>query len=138
MWHMWWLAAAVVLVIAEIMSGSLYLLTVALGAAAGGLASWIGQPVWVQLVAASVFTLIGAFYVQRRHQAGPHVKASHNPDVLLDVGSRVQILSWDASNRARVQYRGAEWDALLLGGAATPGWFVIKSIEGNCLNVKHE
>ncbi len=138
MWHIWWWAAAIVLVIAEIMTGSLYLLTVALGAAAGGIASWIGQPVWVQLLTASVFTLIGAFYVQRRHQSAPHIKSSHNPDVILDVGSRVQISNWGADNRARVQYRGSEWDALLVGAAPSPGWFVISSIEGNCLHVKPE
>jgi membrane protein implicated in regulation of membrane protease activity len=68
-----------------------------------------------------------------------------NPDVHADVGERVQVDQWDAQGRARVQYRGTQWDAQWdpVDRAlydATPetdrpaaSEFVIRALDGNSL-----
>jgi membrane protein implicated in regulation of membrane protease activity len=48
----------------------------------------------------------------------------------LDIGAQVYVLHWQG-RRARVHYRGAEWDVMLAHGAVeAPGWYRICRIEG--------
>lgn len=111
----WWLAA-VVLVIAEMFSGTFYLLAVAFGLAAAGLAAyfgmaWSGQAAMAALLCSAS---VVAIYRWRQRQTKPH----HQANLLYDIGQIVQIVSWSDARHARVAYRGAEWDAELSGGAA--------------------
>ena len=75
-----------------------------------------------------------ALWHVRRGQAPADVPVAANPDVNLDVGSTVQVAQWQPDGTARVQYRGAAWDARHVGGgAAIAGEHVIRAIEGNRL-----
>lgn len=109
----WWLAA-VVLVIAEMFSGTFYLLAVALGLAGAGLAAffgmvWSGQAVTAALLCSAS---VAAVYFWRRKQAEPLLQTN----LAYDIGQSVQIASWTDERHARVSYRGAAWDAELAGG----------------------
>lgn len=130
-----WLALAGVLVVIELLTGTFFLLVWALGAVAGAAAAWVGGGLAVQLIAAALIGAGGSLLLQRRRtRAGPPVDPAANPDVHLDLGSSVQVNGWGADRRARVLYRGAQWDAALVQGAnAGPGPHRIVRIEANCL-----
>ncbi len=133
----WWLLA-LVLVVAELLTGTFYLLVLALGCAAGGVAAFAGLGSAGQLLAAAVTTVVGWFGVRRwRPQRSPGESADSNRDVLLDIGERVRIEQWQPDGRARVHYRGAAWSAELAAGepAAAAGEYVIRRVEGNRLIV---
>ncbi len=131
---LWWLAAGA-LVVAELLSGTFYLLMIALGAAAGAVAAHAGLPVNGQFASAA---LIGggavALWHLRRSRGPKAARATANPDVLLDIGSTVQVALWLPDGTARVQYRGAAWDARHVGPLPpTAGEHVIRSVEGSRL-----
>src|SRR5437868_1218488 len=113
-----WFALAVVLVIAELSSATLYLLMVAIGAIAGGLAALGGLGVDIQIVLAALVALVGFVVLRRSRYAGvPRGAAASDPSVNLDIGQELDVPVWDANRRARVPYRGAEWDVELNPGA---------------------
>ena len=113
--YLWWIASAI-LVGVEMMTGTFYLLVVALACAAGGLVAFSGFESSWQWGGAAVVELLGTFAVvqwKKKHAAAP--KLSNN----LDVGQRVSVLEWRDNDTARVSYRGTQWDAVL-ESAATP------------------
>jgi membrane protein implicated in regulation of membrane protease activity len=108
----WWIAAAV-LVGAELLTGTFYLLAVGIAAAVGGVAASLGAEPPLQFLIGgglAVVLTVGAHQWRRRH-AAPVAQDS------LDVGQAVHVQSWNADGTARVSYRGTLWDAEL----ATPG-----------------
>jgi membrane protein implicated in regulation of membrane protease activity len=130
----WWMATGV-LVALELATGTFYLLMVAIGTAAGALAAHAGLPFTGQLLVASVIGGAGVAAWHRRRQqqpAGP--RAAENPDLNLDVGSRVQVPAWGPERQARVTHRGAAWNARYVGsGDPMPGEHVIVAVEGTQL-----
>ena len=128
----WWIAAAL-LVALELGSGSFYLLMLALGAAAGALAAHLGLPLAGQWGAAA---LVGAgsvavLYLVRRRR--PQRSPQANRDINLDIGSLVEVQSWDAGGDTRVRWRGTEWQARLGRGEPVPGRFRISAVDANTL-----
>ena len=133
----WWWLAAIVLGIAEMFTGSFYLLVLAAGAAGAGLAAALGFGVAAQFLCAAAISVAGASLVRRlRPMRGDDLPPTRNPDVNLDIGRVVQVERWDADGRARIAYRGAMWDAELLPGEpAVPGSFLIREIDGSRLRL---
>jgi membrane protein implicated in regulation of membrane protease activity len=130
----WWVLAGLAVAV-ELSTGTFYLLMLALGMAAGALASHFGFGVPQQIVAAAV---VGggatALWRWRRSQQAPTAPAAQNRDVNLDIGERVHVLQWTADRTARVQYRGSQWEARLAPGApANGGEHVVSAVEGNWL-----
>lgn len=130
----WWIAAGVLVAI-ELGTGTIYLLMLAVGAAAGALAAHLGAPPAGQAVAAAIVG--GAATVAwhlRRGRTDKAAPASSNPDVNLDIGQSVHVDAWSADGLAQVQYRGAPWRARFVGSApARSGRHVIRAVEGSCL-----
>jgi membrane protein implicated in regulation of membrane protease activity len=132
-----WLAWGVLglaLVIAELLTGTFYLLM--LGAAAFGAAAiaGLGQPFSVQSIVAFVVAAAGCW--------GVHVWRAKNQTgqmPSIDAGMPANFESWvDAGARlARVRYRGASWDARVEGAdALEPGATVyVVATDGNTLKV---
>lgn len=108
----WWVLAAI-LVGAELMTGTFYLLAVGVAFAVGGITALIGAAIPVQLVIAGVLSVIGALLAHhwRKGREPP-------PSVGLDVGQPVTVLGWKDDGRARVAYRGTQWDAELAAPSA--------------------
>ena len=131
-----WLIGAGILVIAELFTGTFYLLMIALGLCAGALAALAGLSGPLQtLVAAAVG--VAATLVLRRSRFGKAARgeAANDPNMNLDIGQRVSVPQWQG-RRARVMYRGALWDVELRPGASDqPGDFRIVEVHGNRLIV---
>lgn len=132
-----WFASAMVLVIAELASGTFYLLMVALGLAAGGLGAMGGLSAASQTLLAAAVAVAGIVALRRtRFGRLRRGDAGVNPDVNLDIGQELEVPAWDAYGRARVPYRGADWTVELApGGTPEPGRFRIVEIRGTTLIV---
>lgn len=131
-----WLVVAGILVIAELFTGTFYLLMIAIGLGAGALAALSGASGPVQtLVAAAVG--LAATAILHRSRFGKPAKSNPTRDrnVNLDIGQRVAVPEWH-DGRARVMYRGALWD-VELGPGALPeaGDYRIVEVLGNRLIV---
>ncbi len=132
MHYLWWIAG-VILVIAELMTGSLYLLAVAVGAAAAGLVALLAQPIWVQFLVAALLSVGASSVVQKLRGKQTTLPSQENPDVLLDVGSRIFVSNWQPNHATRVQHRGTDWDARCRDTVPAAGWHKIMAIENNQL-----
>jgi membrane protein implicated in regulation of membrane protease activity len=132
----WWIGTGV-LIVAELLTGTFYLLMIALGFVAGALAYLFGASTEVQLALAAVVAL-AAVIVLRRSRFGRLAQrrdASVNPDVNLDIGMTLTVDAWE-DRRARAQYRGAEWDVELVPGEREDAHlYEIAAVRGNCLVV---
>jgi membrane protein implicated in regulation of membrane protease activity len=105
----WWLAAAALIAV-ELLTGTFYLLVVGLAVACGALTALLGGPDWLQWLIAGVLGLVGTGWLQRWKRRFA-VKTPQQPP--LDIGARVQVVSWGPDRTARVAYRGSTWDAEL-------------------------
>ncbi|MBI5430886.1 MAG: NfeD family protein [Nitrosomonadales bacterium] len=112
----WWLAA-LVLVIAEMLSGTFYLIAVAFGLSAAGLSAYMGMAWGGQAVVAALLCTVSvaAIYRWKPGQGKAHEQAN----LAYDIGQTVQLVSWSDERHARVSYRGAEWDAELAKSASS-------------------
>ena len=117
-----WFGLGLVLVAAELATGTFYLLMVAIGFAAGGLAALGGLGTVTQLVIAAIVGAAATLAMRqlRTGQREESPDAARNPNLNIDIGQTVDVTAWH-KGRARLQYRGASWDAELAGHASTPG-----------------
>lgn len=136
LWLMW-VVAGFVLVIAELLTGTFYLLVVGIGAFAAALIAWMGSNGIVQASVGCAVALIGTWLVNRWHRAQP--KDTPHTSNFLDRGQPVVLESWEneAAHVARVKYRGTTWEARVLAPAAVaPGTTLyIEGREGGMLLV---
>jgi membrane protein implicated in regulation of membrane protease activity len=113
----WWLLTGVAVAI-ELLTGTFYLLMLALGLAAAAVASHLGLSLTTQLVVAAAVgggAVVGWHLVrQRRPQELP---AKANRDVNLDIGETVQVVRWHPDGTTQIKYRGAQWTAVNLPDA---------------------
>lgn len=133
----WWLLAGIA-IITELLTGTLYLLMVAIGLAAGALAAHLGAGPTAQFLIAAVVssaTVVTCYLRQKRR--GSRYATQDDKDVYLDIGEHITVEHWNADRTAQVRYRGAPWTASLLGrSAAESGTFRIVRLDGNCLLVE--
>jgi membrane protein implicated in regulation of membrane protease activity len=130
----WWVLAGL-LVAAELLSGTFYLLMVALGMAGAAVAAHLGFAVTPQLLAAaSVGGGATALWHWHRAKQPRSAPAHLNRDVNLDIGERVKVTTWEADGTARVSYRGSMWSARLAPGSdGAAGEYIVRAVEGNHL-----
>lgn len=129
-----WLLAGLALVIAELITGTFYLLVLGLGAFGAGAAAWLGAGFPIQVIAAVVVSGVGMYLV---HAYRARNAALQMPPI--DAGQPASFESWvdQAAGLARVRYRGASWEARMEGGEAPqPGAVLyVLAAEGNTLRV---
>lgn len=131
----WWWIGALGLGILELLSGTFYLLVLAIGCVAAGAAAAVGAPPWMQFLVAAAVSVAGAAWVRRLRTGAPDPHpAGRNPDVVADLGERVWVEAWGDDRRARIRYRGTDWSAELAEGeSGGPGAYVIREVSGNRL-----
>ena len=133
---LWWIAVGV-LVGAQLLTGTVYLLVIALGAAAGALAAHAGASLATQMVVAALVggvAVVACYLMRRRRPGDPSPRAERS--VNLDVGEIVQIDGWNADGTAQIRYRGAPWTALHRPGAEPrPGPHRVAELVGSRLLV---
>jgi membrane protein implicated in regulation of membrane protease activity len=129
-----WLIAGFVLIIAELVTTTFFLLVLGIAAFAGAGVAWAGGAFAWQAVAAAVVAVVGVIWVSK-------VRKTMSPKRMrgLDVGQPATFDSWVNRNagQARVKYRDALWDAHVAGDVAgEPGEnLYVTSIDGNTLKV---
>ncbi len=130
----WWILAGAAVAV-ELMTGTFYLLMLAIGLAAAAVAAHLGAGITAQMIVAAVVGG-GSVLVWRsikQKQAAP-LKASANADVNLDIGSTVQVDQWQADGSSTVNYRGAQWAVSHpLGAVPSPGAHRIVEVIGSRL-----
>ncbi|MBS7806581.1 NfeD family protein [Variovorax sp. PCZ-1] len=135
----WWIAAAV-LVIAELLTGTIYLLAVAVGGVAGALAAHAGLGLTAQIAIAAVvgtITTLAWHFSKARQRRAEVAPAQANSDVNQDIGAQVTVTDWNADGTAQVSYRGAQWTVLAAAGAdRSSGQHRVKEVVGNRLVVE--
>lgn len=132
----WWLMAGVTVAV-ELMTGTFYLLMLALGLAAAAIAAHLGVPTALQIVTAAVVgggAVVAWHQVRRKRPGDPPARADRS--VNLDVGETVQIESWNSDGTATVKYRGATWTAIHRPGITpSTGMHRVAELVGNRLLV---
>lgn len=129
---MWfWFGAAALFLLLEMSTGTFYLLLVALGLVASGMAEYAGVTLVWQIVSGLAVALIGLMVLHRYRQSKGHVATQSDPDVVQDVGGSVIVDAWDENGMARVFYRGAYWNARIdVDQSVQPGEHYIQAVEG--------
>ncbi|RSN61036.1 hypothetical protein DMH01_17500 [Amycolatopsis sp. WAC 04182] len=118
-----WLIAGILLIIAELLSGDLFLLMVGVGALFGaGSAALTGNPfidVAVFAVASVGMLVLVRPTLKRRFLAGPDIKT--NTDALI--GARAVVLSTVDGDAGQVKLAGDVWSARCMtdGESIAPG-----------------
>lgn len=110
---LWWIVAAF-FVSLELLSGSLYLLLLAIGAAAAALCALAGQSQDVQFIVAAAVGGGGVLFWHRQLlKRGPIDTEGYTTTGLdqLDVGEEVSVAGWGPDGTAQVVYRGSAWMA---------------------------
>jgi membrane protein implicated in regulation of membrane protease activity len=132
----WWLLAGVTVAL-ELVTGTFYLLMLAIGMVAGALAAHLGGSTIAQLVAAAVVgggAVLAWYFIRKKDPA--QAPAARNPDVNMDVGETVQVDAWQPDGTASVKYRGAQWTVVLRhGNSPSPGAHRVTEVVGNRLIV---
>lgn len=133
--HVVWFIAAFVLIAAELMSGTLYLLVICVGAGAAGVVALLGAGTGAQLAVASAISLAGIAVLKLWRRGG---KSDGAAPLSFDAGQPVEVLEQRGDGALRVAYRGTQWDAKLEGGAgaAVGARLVIVEVRGNTLIVR--
>jgi membrane protein implicated in regulation of membrane protease activity len=131
---LWWVAAGV-MIAAELATGTFYLLMVALGMAAAGIAALAGVAPSTQIIIAA---LVGggatAAWHWKRSSAPPAQPIRENADVNFDIGEQIHVDGWGPDGTARVAYRGSTWTARLAPEARpAAGLHRVSAVEGNWL-----
>ena len=102
--YWWWSIAGIALVIAELVTGTFYLLIIGIAALAGAAVAFMKYSFWAQALVAATVAIAGVIVVTRyrKNQAA-------SPNVPLDVGQAVILDAWvnEKDRRARVRYRNA-------------------------------
>jgi membrane protein implicated in regulation of membrane protease activity len=129
-----WAILALVLVIAELLTGTFYLLMLAVAAFGAAAVGYVGQPFPAQSIVAALLGAGGCY--------GVHVyraRSSTKRMAPIDAGMPATFESWlDAGARlARVRYRGASWDARVEGSETleSGAMLVVLAADGNTLKV---
>ena len=133
---LWWIVAGF-FVSLELLTGSFYLLMLALGASAAAVAAMGGLGQAHQLILAALVGG-GAVYLWHRRllQRGVLGSADYNASGLgsLDVGEQVTVSQWGTDGTTHVHYRGSEWKARYHGAhVPSAGLHRIRAIESNYL-----
>src|SRR5262245_6233209 len=88
---MWWIVAAL-LIGAELLTGTFYLLAIGIAAALGGVAALLGASEPVQFAVAGVLGIVLTMVAHRWRLA----RATPPPAPPLDVGQSVRVQRWNA------------------------------------------
>jgi membrane protein implicated in regulation of membrane protease activity len=134
---LWWLLTGTAVAV-ELVTGTFYLLMLAIGLAAGALAAHAGAPLAAQLVAAALVGggAVSGWHLKRGKRPDEPI-ATANRDVNLDIGEVVHIDAWNRDGTASIKYRGANWTAIPVEGAIlVTGPHRVREVVGNRLVVE--
>ena len=131
-----WFVVAFGLLVAELLTGTFYLLVISIALAVAGIAALAGAPIALQFVVAAVIGIGGSVWLRttrfgkRLHERGDDRVQN------MDIGQSLRVENWTTARTARASYRGAVWDVELAPGEQpASGEFIIREIHANRLIV---
>ena len=134
--YVWWFVIGFGLLVAELLTGTFYLLVIAVAMGVAGLAALAGASFSLQLVIAAAIGLGGSLWLRttkwgrRLHERGDDRVQN------MDIGQSLHVDQWTTARTARANYRGSSWDVELAPGELpVPGDYVIREIQANRLIV---
>ena len=132
--YLMWAIAGFVLIIAELLTGTFYLLVLGIAALAAALTAYLAGGVVIPVIIAAAVAVIGVYFVNRWRVAPAKGTQSSND---LNIGQSVVLESWvnEAGGTARVKYRGSTWDAKLDAPAKLNDVLIIRSQQDGVLMV---
>ena len=133
----WWLLAGSAVAI-ELLTGTFYLLMIAVGFAAAALAAHLGLSLVLQLFIAALVGggAVVAWHLKRDRNRS-ELPAQANANVNMDIGETVQVGAWNPDGTANVQYRGANWTVVHRAGVSpATGSHRVAEVIGNRLLVE--
>lgn len=134
--YVWWFVIGFGLLVAELMTGTFYLLVIAVAMGAAGLAALAGAPFSLQLLIAAAIGLGGSMWLRRMRSVRRLREHGEDRVQHMDIGQTLRVDQWTPARTARAQYRGSVWDVELAAGEQPgPGDFVIREIQANRLIV---
>lgn len=128
-----WLLVGIGLIVAELATGTFYLLFLGIAALVGAAAAYLGFGFLLQTLTATAAAIAGMAVVWHRKRNRPEA-----PMPAIDLNQPVIWEGWVDRNTAmgRVKYRGATWDAHLHDDAVDAGEVLyIVGVDGNMLHV---
>lgn len=132
-----WIVVAVVLLGAEMLTGTFYLLVMGIAATVGAIAAWAGASLELQIGLAIAVAVIGAIIVSRWHKN--RNKRNKPSDDNMEIG---QIVVWEDTypdGAWKVRYRGSQWQAQPVNSQVDSGQpLVIVETRGNLLIVDNK
>ena len=129
-----WAILGLALVIAELLTGTFYLLMLGVAAFGAAAAAWLALPFGPQIVVFALVAAIGCYgvHVYRARNRGEQMPS-------IDAGNPAVFERWidEPARVARVLYRGAPWEARVEGNELPqPGGRVyVQATDGNTLRV---
>lgn len=133
----WWLLAGTAIGV-ELVTGTFYLLMLAVGLSAAALTAHAGASLTAQIVVAALVGA-GTVLVWRRYKQSKPTEVKHNANrnVNLDIGETVQVETWNPDGTSMVRYRGANWAvSSVSGGPLATGPHQIVEVIGSRLVVR--
>lgn len=131
--HWLWPILAGLVFVLELLTGTIYLLFIALAMLLTTGASLLGLSLTWQLACFALLSVLGVFVFRwfGIHRTGKEMP-SRDANVNFDIGATVYVVHWEATGQTTVQYRGAQWQARLEDSQlpATGGPHRIVAIEG--------
>jgi membrane protein implicated in regulation of membrane protease activity len=133
----WWLLAGTAVAV-ELITGTFYLLMLAIGLAAAALAAHLGMPQPAQLITAAIVGGGAVFgWHLKRGKRPDEAPAGSNRDVNMDIGETVHVDTWNPDGTASIKYRGANWTVVAATGAPEgTGAHRVREVVGNRLVVE--
>lgn len=130
--YLLWAIVGFALVIAELVTGTFYLLVLGVAALVAAVVAFFGAEFWLQAIVAAAVSLTGVYLVHYWRQQNPASAQGSND---LDRGQQVVFESWvdEANGLARVKYRGSTWDARIDGAPRTENLYITGQQDGRLL-----
>lgn len=132
----WWWVLTGCIIVAELLTGTIYLLLVATGMAAGAIAAHLGLSMPLQICAAAAVGVLCVLVFKRIRRNKPELPTTANPDINLDIGETLHVPEWNSDGTARIPYRGSQWTVVLRAGSLpAPGLYRVIEVQGSRLIV---
>ena len=129
-----WAAAGLILVLVELVTGTFYLLVLAIAAFGAAATAYFGHGFPLQSIVAAVMAVLGVYLVHA-YRARNVAQQMPSPDA----GQPAHFESWidQRAGLARVRYRGAQWEARIENGEALQAGALVYVLatEGNVLRI---
>lgn len=132
----WWLLTGAAVAV-ELVTGTFYLLMLAIGMAGAAFGAHLGASLTTQFVVAALVGggAVAVWHLKKSRSPG-ELRAEINPNVNLDIGETITISGWNVDGTADVQYRGARWTAIHRAGVSpSTGVHRVAEMVGNRLLV---